>query len=97
MFLYNAGVTNMTARQSNPIYRDESAAREYLEALRWPEGPICPHCGSVDNAVRLKGVSTRPGVWKCRDCRKPFSAMIGTMFTLEDSAGEVVACESSTQ
>ncbi len=64
----------------NPIYNDDNAAREYLEGLRWPDGPICPHCGSVDNAAKLQGKSTRPGVYKCRDCRKPFSVTIGTLF-----------------
>lgn len=67
-------------RRSNPIYHNEKAAREYLEALRWPDGPICPHCSAVDNAVQLRGNSTRQGVWKCRECRKPFSVMVGTMF-----------------
>lgn len=64
----------------NPIYHDNNAAREYLEALRWPDGTICPHCGSVGNATKLKGKSTRPGVYKCKDCRKPFSVTIGTLF-----------------
>ena len=70
----------MTANLSNPIYHDEDAARKHLEALRWPDGPVCPHCGVIDNAVELQGKSTRPGVWKCRDCRKPFSATVGTVF-----------------
>lgn len=64
----------------NPIYNDENKAREHLEALRWPNGPVCPHCGGVNNAAALKGKSTRPGVWKCRDCEKPFSITVGTLF-----------------
>ena len=64
----------------NPIFNDEEAARRHFEALRWPHGPVCPHCGSVDNAAELKGKSTRPGVYKCRDCRKPFTATIGTLY-----------------
>ncbi|HYL34104.1 MAG TPA: IS1595 family transposase [Stellaceae bacterium] len=63
-----------------PIYTDESKAREHLEALRWPNGPICPHCGVVGNTALLEGKSTRPGVWKCRECRKPFSVTVGTVF-----------------
>src|SRR5579883_3375160 len=63
-----------------PIYTDETKAREHLEALRWPNGPICPHCGVVGNAAHLEGKSTRPGVWKCRECRKPFSVTVGTVF-----------------
>ncbi len=62
------------------IYHDDNAAREHLEKLRWPDGPVCPHCGSVGNAAKLNGESTRAGVHKCRDCRKPFSVTVGTLF-----------------
>lgn len=62
------------------IYHNEDAARAHLEALRWPDGPICPHCGSLDNAKRMEGKSTRPGLLKCRDCRKQFSVTVGTVF-----------------
>ena len=57
------------------IYTDETAAREHLERLLWPEGPICPHCGNSDPARihKLQGKSTRPGVYKCRECEKPFT------------------------
>jgi transposase-like protein len=65
---------------SNPIYTDPNKAREHLEALLWPEGPVCPHCGIVGNAAALSGKSTRPGVYKCRDCRQPFSVTVGTVF-----------------
>src|SRR5476651_891053 len=67
---------NLTAR----IYHDDDAARRHFEAIRWPNGPECPHCGVVDEATELKGKSTRPGVYKCRACRKPFSATVGTLF-----------------
>src|SRR5437763_16728221 len=62
------------------IYTDENAAREHLETLNWPDGPICPHCGTVNEATALKGKSTRPGVYKCRPCQKPFSVTVGTVF-----------------
>ncbi len=62
------------------IYNDENAAREHLELLRWPDGPYCPHCGSVENITKLQGKSTRPGVYKCNACRKPFSVTVGTLF-----------------
>lgn len=65
---------------SSPIYHDANKARVHLEAIRWPDGPICPHCGVIDNAAQLSGKSTRPGVYKCRDCRKPFSVTVGTVF-----------------
>ena len=57
---------NINAR----IYQDAVAARRHLEKLQWPEGPICPHCGVVDQATELEGKSTRPGVYKCRECRE---------------------------
>lgn len=56
----------------------EDQAREYLESLRWPEGPFCPHCGSV-KAMRLTGKSCRPGLCKCSDCRKQFTVTVGTI------------------
>jgi transposase-like protein len=62
------------------IYTDENAAREHLESLNWPDGPICPHCGTVNEATKLAGKSTRPGVYKCRPCQKPFSVTVGTVF-----------------
>ncbi|UCE58174.1 MAG: IS1595 family transposase [Phycisphaerales bacterium] len=59
----------------------EDEAREYLEGLRWPNGPICPHCGSEDSA-KLNGKATRPGVHKCknRECRRQFTVTVGTIF-----------------
>lgn len=62
------------------IYTDEAAARTHLEKLLWVDGIVCPHCGSVDQATLLKGKSTRPGVYKCRGCAKPFSVTVGTVF-----------------
>lgn len=57
----------------------DDEARTYLEKLRWPDGPVCPHRGSL-NAVALNGKATRPGVHKCRDCRKQFTVTVGTIF-----------------
>ncbi len=70
----------MSTNITDPIYNDEEAARKHFEASRWPDGPMCPFCGSVNNAHEMQGKSTRPGLWKCRDCRKPFTAMMGTLF-----------------
>ncbi len=62
------------------IYHDDDAARAHLESLLWPYGPACPHCGVLgDRVTKLQGKSTRPGVYKCKDCRKPFSVTIGTV------------------
>lgn len=65
---------------TDPIFTDADKARAHLESLQWANGRVCPHCGTVDNSVALKGKSTRPGVYKCRDCRKPFSVTVGTLF-----------------
>ncbi len=64
------------------IYTDKTAARRHLEKLQWPDGPFCPHCGNADpgRITLLKGKSTRPGVYKCRECEKPFSVTVGTVF-----------------
>jgi transposase-like protein len=68
---------------------NDDKAREYLERLRWPDGPICPHCGEVNNAYRLtpkaskKDTHVRNGVWKCGGCREQFTVTVGTIF--EDS------------
>ncbi len=47
---------------TDKIFHDDEAARVYLEAQRWPDGPYCPHCGETDAVTRLAGKSTRPGV-----------------------------------
>ncbi len=64
-----------------PRFKNEKAARKHLEAVRWPDGPICPHCGVFDNASKIEG--GRPGLWFCGDCRKQFTVTVGTLF--EDS------------
>jgi transposase-like protein len=71
-----------------PEFTDPDKAREVLEAERWPDGPICPHCGLIGEAYLLQpkeGAKThvRKGVYKCAGCRKQFSVTIGTIF--EDS------------
>lgn len=73
------------ATLSNPIYHSEEAARAHFEALRWPEGRTCPHCGVVgdDQSTLLKGKSHRAGLYKCKACAEPFTATIGTVY--EDS------------
>ncbi|GGE44319.1 DDE transposase [Marinicauda pacifica] len=65
---------------THPIYHDEEKAREHFEAIRWPEGRVCPHCGEVDNSTLLQGKSHRPGLYKCKGCEKPFTATMGTVF-----------------
>lgn len=57
----------------------EDQAREYLERIRWPNGPGCPRCGDMA-VTKLQGKSTRSGVYKCKGCRKPFTVTVGTIF-----------------
>jgi transposase-like protein len=68
---------------SAPEFHSERSAYEFVEAKLWPNGPICPHCGSVGRAYELKGKTTRIGLRKCGHCRKQFTVKVGTIF--EDS------------
>jgi transposase-like protein len=70
----------MTADLTNPIFTDETKARDYLESVRWAKGPICPHCGSVENITRLNGKSHRPGLHQCNECREHFTVTVGTVY-----------------
>lgn len=68
-------------------FADEDKAREMLEQIRWPNGAVCPHCGGVDpyklTAKPGSKSPVRPGVYKCKACRKQFTVKVGTIF--EDS------------
>ena len=79
---------------SVPYMHDEAAAFAHIEAMLWPDGPICPSCGSVGDAYELNGVRSKPskkrpdgkerrGLKKCKGCGKQFTVRIGTIF--EDS------------
>ena len=65
---------------NQPHFQDEDKAREYLEALRWSNGIVCPHCGCIGQHYKLTGESHRKGLLKCADCRKQFSITVGTVF-----------------
>lgn len=75
----------MNSNLNAPQFRDEQAAYDYVEAHLWPKGPVCPHCGNCDQSriTLLQGKSTRIGTRKCKECRKPFTVKIGSIF--EDS------------
>lgn len=76
--------------------KTEADAYQYMESIRWPDGPVCPHCGSIDEHYFLtprtkdadnvearktsRGTMTQRRVWKCRACRKQFSVITGTVF-----------------
>lgn len=70
----------MTADLFAPHFQDAQKARAYLEKLRWADGPVCPHCGVIGGHYALRGLSHRPGLWKCEGCRKQFSVTVGTVF-----------------
>ncbi|MGI8738861.1 MAG: IS1595 family transposase [Gammaproteobacteria bacterium] len=61
-------------------FHDEAAAYEWVEARVWPQGPVCPHCGSCERISKMQGKSTRIGAYKCYACRKPFTVKVGTIF-----------------
>ena len=66
----------------NPIFKDETKAREWLEARVWPEGPTCPHCGNADKVKikALEGKAHRPGLYQCAECREQFTVTVKTVF-----------------
>ncbi len=72
----------MTANLQNPIFTDETKAREWLEARVWPNGPVCPHCGNADQdkLTSLKGKAHRPGLYQCAECREQFTVTVKTVF-----------------
>lgn len=67
----------MTNKFKDPKFHDESAAREWFEAARWPQGPVCPHCGSFKHYTN----KAKPGRYRCgeKECRKDFTVMTGTV------------------
>lgn len=59
-------------------FRNEEAARKHLESIQWPDGPVCPHCGTLERSSRING--GRKGLLFCNSCRKQFSVTVGTVF-----------------
>lgn len=71
----------MTANLQNPIFTDETKAREWLEARVWPNGPVCPHCGATgDDVTGLRGKAHRSGLYQCSQCREQFTVTVKTVF-----------------
>lgn len=65
---------------SDKIFSDETAARKHLEAMRWPDGAICPFCGQTETVKALGGASMGDGWYHCDECRKKFTVRVGTIF-----------------
>ena len=69
-------------------FATEEAARDYFEQLRWPNGPVCPHCGNA-KAGRVFKVTANPekkiraGLYKCAECVQGFTVTVGTV--MEDT------------
>ncbi|MCB0220741.1 MAG: IS1595 family transposase, partial [Chrysiogenetes bacterium] len=66
-------------------FSTDEKARKFLEAIRWPEGPVCPHCGNCDKArvykvTPNKAKKVREGLYKCAECSKQFTVTVGTIF-----------------
>lgn len=99
---------DLTLIQIAQRFSTEAPAREYFENLRWPNGPVCPHCGNADQE-RIYRVTPnlkkkiRAGLYKCADCIQSFTATMGTV--CEDShiplnkwlIGFYMMCASKTQ
>ena len=64
---------------TDPVYSDENKARAHLEALHWPNGPVCPHCRETERVTKVGGKTARPGVHMCNACRKQFTVTVGTI------------------
>ena len=60
---------------TNPAFTDEDKAREFLEASRWPDGPVCPFCGQLDTVSKLGGKSMGPGWYYCSNCQATNAAI----------------------
>lgn len=70
----------MASNLNQPHFQSPEKARRYLEAIRWPDGPVCPHCGVIGAHYSLQGETTRDGLYKCKDCREQFTVTVGTVF-----------------
>jgi transposase-like protein len=59
-------------------FTDELSARRFLERIRWPDGPVCPHCAH-QGGWPIRGA--RPGLYKCSSyrCQRQFSVTVGTV------------------
>jgi transposase-like protein len=74
------------ASHTEARFVNEDAAREHLEATRWPLGPVCPKCGGADRQSRIEpneAKKIRAGLLFCGHCRSQYTVTVGTVF--EDS------------
>jgi len=64
----------------SPAFTDDNAAREAMEAVMWPFGPVCAHCGSLEKIAKVEGKSHRPSLYYCGACKGQFTVTVGTIF-----------------
>src|SRR4051794_6492316 len=69
-----------TADLQAPAFTDETVARAAMEAVLWPNGPVCPRCGALDKLGTVIGASARPGLYYCGHCKRQFTVTVGTIF-----------------
>lgn len=79
---------DLTLMQMMRRYSTEEAARQYFENLRWPDGPVCPHCGNSESSRIYKVMPNREkkirqGLYRCAECKGDFTVTIKTV--MEDT------------
>jgi transposase-like protein len=70
----------MAADLQAPAFTDDNAAREAMEAVLWPNGPVCPRCRATARIGKVSGKSARPGLHYCGGCKRQFTVTVGTIF-----------------
>lgn len=68
-----------TLQQAIKHFSDLDEANNFMVAIRWADGVVCPHCQSKN----IGKMSPKRRVWNCKECKKQFSVKVGTVF--EDS------------
>ena len=63
-----------------PAFTDEAVARAAMEAVLWPNGPVCPRCGALDKIGAVGGETARAGLYYCGHCKRQFTVTVGTIF-----------------
>jgi transposase-like protein len=70
---------DLTLSVYDPRFTDPIEAATYLESIRWPNGPVCPHCGESERRPYPLKAKTRK-LYKCAACRKQYTVTVGTIF-----------------
>lgn len=71
-------LVGMKTDLASPRFTNDDAARMHLEGIRWPNGPVCPHCGALEKSSRIAG--GRDGLLFCNACRMQYTVTVGTVF-----------------